>query len=115
LDHELRHDAVTGTAAMARHDEGTNVTVSLAGLPAMTKFTAHVHEGTCAEAGAHYRFDPSGPDMPPNEIHLVFTSTLNGTARVTVHNDAVAGPDAKSVVVHSTAALSPEIACTDLT
>ena len=102
-------------AALARHDAGTTVTVELESLVPDTRFIAHVHTGPCYEAGGpHYRFDPNGGSMPPNEIHLMFASGVDGVGLMTVENAAVAGPDAVSVVVHPADALDDKVVCADL-
>lgn len=109
------YDAVDGTAWLARHDTGTTVTVELAGLVPNSPHIAHVHAGTCVEAGgAHYQFDPNGGPMPPNEIHLMFTSDADGVGLMTAENARVAGVDARSVVVHPVNAMDAKVACAEL-
>lgn len=106
------YDATAGSAAIARYDAGTTVTVDLAGLEPETEFIAHLHEGTCDEAGGdHYKFDPDGSDVPPNEIHLRFISDADGVGFMTAENDATAGPEGRSVVVHPLDLLDNKIAC----
>ena len=106
------YDAVTGTAALARHDDGTTVTIQLSGLKPGVVFISHVHEGTCAEYGGdHYRFDPDGSDLPPNEIHLAFRSTEGGNGFMTAENDGVVDERAVSVVLHPRDLLDNKIAC----
>lgn len=109
------YDAVVGTAALARHDAGTTVTVRLQGLPAGTEFLSHVHDGSCADGGGdHFRFDPDGPATPPNEIHLAFTSSVDGAGYMTVENGATAPASARSAVVHPADLLDNPFACADL-
>lgn len=106
---------VTGTAELARHDGGTTVTIELSGLKPNAKLMSHVHQGRCSESGgAHYKFDPAGSDMPPNEIHLAFTSTPEGTGFMTAENDQTAGAKARSVVVHPREFTDNRIACAPL-
>lgn len=52
--------------------------------------------------------------MPPNEIHLAFTSTPEGTGFMTAENDRTAGPQARSVVVHPREFTDNRIACAPL-
>ncbi|MPZ66469.1 MAG: superoxide dismutase family protein [Pseudonocardiaceae bacterium] len=109
------YQGVAGTAALARHGSGSTVTIELRGLKPGTRFISHVHEGRCEEGGvAHYKFDPAGGDMPPNEIHLAFVSTPEGTGYMTAENDKTAGPDARSVVVHPSEFTDNRIACAPL-
>jgi len=104
-----------GEAALARHGAGTTVTLELKGLQPDTAFMAHVHEGACYEAGGpHYKHDPAGSDMPPNEIHLALTSDAAGMGMMTVENPEVADDRARSVVVHLTGDDAPKLACADL-
>lgn len=106
---------VAGTATMARYDGGTTVTVELTGLKPDAEFISHVHNGSCADGGgAHYKFDPAGGDKPPNEIHLSFTSTAEGTGYMTAENDRTAGPQARSVVIHPREFTDNRIACASL-
>lgn len=109
-------DAATGTADVARHDAGTTVTLTLDGLDPGRQFIAHVHEGSCAENGGdHYKFEADGPDTPPNEIHLMFTSSDDGSGFLTAENPQVVGDDARSIVVHATDDMQAYIACAALT
>lgn len=106
---------VAGTAMLARYDGGSTVTIQLRGLKPGTAFISHVHEGQCADGGgAHYKFDPAGGDAPPNEIHLAFTSTAEGTGSMTAENDRAAGPGAQSVVVHPRDLVDNRVACAPL-
>ncbi len=92
---------VTGTAQLAVHDQGTTVTLRLAQLPPGQSYMAHVHVNTCRMLGGdHFRFDSQGSDMPPNEIHLAFTSQADGTGFMTVVNPHQAGAEAQSIVIH---------------
>ena len=105
---------VTGDAWLARH-EGTTVSIELAGLEPGVAHVAHVHVAPCSEDGGdHFRFDADGGAMPPNEIHLAFTATADGTGSMTVENPMVASDDARSVVVHVAGDSAAKLACADL-
>jgi hypothetical protein len=109
------YDDVIGEANLARHDGGTTVTIELAGLVADVDYIAHVHEGDCADNGGnHYKFDPEGGDMPPNEIHLAFVADDGGAGFMTAEHGMVAGEDARSIVVHPVDLLDNKIACAPL-
>jgi Cu/Zn superoxide dismutase len=106
------YDETTGTAAIARSDAGTTLTLRLTGLQPGVDYIAHLHEGTCSEnGGAHYKFDPAGGDEPPNEIHLRFTAAGDGTGFMTAESAMVAGPEGRSVVVHPVDLLDNKLAC----
>jgi hypothetical protein len=106
---------VSGTATLAPHGGGTTVTVELRGLKPNVPFISHGHQGSCAEGGGeHYKFEPAGGDVPPNEIHLAFTSTSEGTGYMTAENDRLVGPQAQSVVVHPSEFIDNRIACAAL-
>lgn len=109
------YDDVDGTAVIARHDGGTTVTTELTGLLPNVDYISHVHAQACADdnAGPHYQFEPGGSTLPPNEIHLAFTSGDDGTGFMTVENHAVAGADAVSFVVHPEEFVDNKIACVD--
>lgn len=107
--------SVSGTADLARHADGTTVTVMLTGLEPGADYIAHVHAEACAAGGGpHYQFDVGGDHHPPNEIHLAFTSDGDGMGHMTVNNAAVADGRAVSVVVHRSVEGAPKLACADL-
>jgi hypothetical protein len=109
------YDDVVGEANLARHDGGTTVTIELIGLEADADYISHLHEGDCADNGGdHYKFDPKGSDMPPNEIHLAFVADAEGGGFMTAENHMVAEEDARSVVVHPVDLLDNKIACAPL-
>lgn len=109
------YEEVSGTADLARHEGGTTVSIELSGLPSDTEFISHVHAGTCSEdGGPHFMFEPDGAAMPPNEIHLAFTSNADGIGFMTAENDNTVGPEASSVVVHPVRSTSAKVACADL-
>ena len=121
---------IDGFATLTRTDAGTSGKVLVRGLEAGTTYAAHLHNQPCSAAnpgGAHYKNDPGGPSMPPNE--LWFSSTDDPMAGITAgaggvaHGrgsaDWVARPEAQSVVIHfippeGTTAGGPKIACADL-
>lgn len=108
-------DDATGTAWLARHDAGTTVTVEIAGLLPNADYISHLHADACANSGGdHYQFEIGGSNMPPNEIHLAFTSDANGNGFMTAENDQIAGPDAVAFVVHPVDLIDNKIACVDL-
>ena len=81
------YNSTTGTAQMAVHDHGTTVTLRLSNLLPNTDYISHVHAEPCAaDGGAHYRFDPEGGELPPNEIHIDFTSGDDGSGFMTAEN-----------------------------
>lgn len=109
------YERIGGHAWLARHDGGTTVTIEIVGLQPDESFISHLHAGSCAESGGpHYQFEANGGTMPPNEIHLMFTSDEDGSAFLSVEHERVAGPAATSLVVHSAATMEPKVACADL-
>ncbi len=109
------YDNVEGAAVIARHDGGTTVTTELTGLLPNVDYISHVHAQACADdnAGPHYQFEPGGPTVPPNEIHLAFTSDDEGNGSMTAENHGVAGAEAVSFVVHPQEFVDNKIACVD--
>lgn len=115
-----------GTAVMTITDAGTKLTIAPTGLDPEAVYVAHVHDDACSAAdpgGAHFKFNRDAGDMPPNEIHIgtiAITKTGVGTGETT--NEAKAGADAKSIVVHlkrrsaadTVEAKPPKILCADL-
>lgn len=97
-------DPLSGTAELVVSDEGTTAEIQLQGLGPDTEYIAHVHEGGCDQpdpGGPHFKFDLNGSDMPPNEIHLPFSSDAEGGGSATATNEqAVPEPDGRSIVVH---------------
>ncbi len=107
-------DDTTGTAWIARHDGGTTVTIELSGLLSDSEYISHVHNGPCAENGGdHYQFEVGGSELPPNEIHLAFTSDAEGVGFMTAENDQIAGPEAVALVVHPQELIDNKVACVD--
>ncbi|MBA2381552.1 MAG: hypothetical protein H0V73_05515 [Chloroflexi bacterium] len=107
---------ITGHATMVRTADGkTIVTVHVAGLAPDTAYGSHVHRQACADgnAGTHYRFDATGPALPPNEIWPVFTTNAGGVGNGRAVVDAAAGRAAIAIVIHAPG--GAKIACADLT
>jgi hypothetical protein len=121
---------IKGFATITRSDSGTEVKAVVRGLDAATTYAAHLHDAPCSAAnpgGAHYKNDPAGPSMPPNELWLSstddpmagITTNAGGVAQGRGSADWVARPEAQSVVIHfippgGTTAGGPKIACADL-
>ena len=112
-------DGVSGTsyvATAAPGAPGTTWTVRLAGLQPDTEYVGHLHEQACADdnAGDHFKFDPAGSDMPPNEVHIGFTSDADGNAEATVTNEREVGDGVKASVIHPASAMDNKLVCADL-
>lgn len=106
---------ISGRAQMVRTADGkTMVSVHVEGLAPNTTYGSHVHQQACAdgEADGHYRFDPTGPATPPNEIWPGFTTNAAGIGNGRDVVERIAGAAAKSVVVHAPG--GAKIACADL-
>lgn len=107
------YNSTTGTAQMAVHDHGTTVTLRLSNLLPNTDYISHVHDEPCSTGGgAYYRFDPDAGELPPNAIHINFTSNDNGTGFMTAENAKQVDESAHSVIVHTTAEVS--LLCADM-
>lgn len=107
-------DDVAGTAWIARHSAGTTVTVEVEGLLPDADYISHLHADVCANSGGdHYQFEIGGSDMPPNEIHLAFTSDADGNGFMTAENHQIAGLDAVAFVVHPVNLIDNKVACLD--
>jgi hypothetical protein len=108
---------ITGRAQMVRTADGrTVVTIHLEGLEPGLTYGSHVHKQACAdgEADGHYRFDPAGAAVPPNEIWPgPFATNEAGVGNGYTIADGTAGPTAMSVVVHAPVT-GAKIACADL-
>jgi hypothetical protein len=122
---------IEGIAQLTRDDDGTTAKIVVRGLEPGTTYAAHLHNLPCSDVnpgGAHYKDDPLGPSMPPNELWL--SSTDDPMAGITANEDGVAvgrgsatwvaRPEAQSIVIHfilppdGTTAGGPKIACADL-
>lgn len=108
------YDEVTGTAELARHDDGTTVTIELAGLQPGTEYISHIHAEPCTNnGGPHYQFEVGGSEVPPNEIHLLFTADEDGNGSMTAENDRTVDERAVAIVVHPVDLIDNKIACAD--
>lgn len=109
-------DGVQGSAWLALGEQapGTTLTVALTGLEPGAEFVGHLHAQPCAEdnGGPHFKFDPAGSDMPPNEVHIGFTAAPDGTGGATITNEQRAG-EARAVVIHPADAQDNRLACAD--
>jgi hypothetical protein len=120
---------IKGFAVITRSSRGTNLYGLAWGLLPRTTYGAHLHNLPCSEneGGTHYKDNPAGPPMPPNEIWLSssrdplagITSNALGIAFGRGSADWVARPEAQSVVIHhiepgGTPAGGIKIACADL-
>jgi hypothetical protein len=121
---------IEGFAELTRSDSGTTAKIVVRGLEPATTYAAHLHDAPCSAAnpgGAHYKDDPAGPAMPPNELWLSsqpnptagIRSNSGGVAHARGSADWVARPEAQSIVIHyippgGTTAGGPKIACADL-
>jgi hypothetical protein len=121
---------IQGFAELVRGTSDTRGKVVVRGLDPGTTYAAHLHNAPCSAAnpgGAHYKDDPAGPAMPPNELWFSssddpmagVTANAGGVAHGRGDADWMARPEAQSVVVHhippgGTTAGGPKIACADL-
>ena len=121
---------IDGFATIKRTHDGTSVKAIARGLARRTTYAAHLHNASCSAAdpgGGHYKHDPAGPSMPPNELWLSstrdpmagITTNAHGVAFGRGSADWIARPEAQSVVIHyippgGTTAGGPKIACADL-
>lgn len=98
------YKAVGGEATLERADGRTAVSLSVTGLEPNAEYVAHLHAGSCDETdpgGPHFKFDPTGSDEPPNEIHLEFGSKADGAGRAEASsNREVPLGQAGSIVIH---------------
>jgi hypothetical protein len=109
-------DDMTGTAWIARHAAGTTLTLEVEGLIPNADYISHVHADVCANNGGdHYQFEIGGSELPPNEIHLAFTSDADGNGFMTAENHQIAGLDAVALVVHPAELIDNKLACVDFT
>ena len=121
---------IDGFAQIKRSTDGTAVKAVVRGLEPGTTYAAHLHNAPCSApdfGGGHYKNDPAGPSVPPNELWLSstddpmagITANSGGVAKGRGSADWVARPEAQSVVIHAippggTTAGGPKIACADL-
>ena len=117
---------ITGTAEMVLSAAGTQVSLTATKLNPKAEYVAHVHAEACSAAdpgGPHFKYTPTGGDLPPNELHLPVSVNKKGKGTGETTNPVKAGPEAKSVVIHlkraagakKDEATPPKLACADLT
>jgi hypothetical protein len=122
--------AIDGFAAITRSDAVTQVKAVVRGLEPATTYAAHLHSAPCSAAnpgGGHYKDDPAGAAVPPNELWLSSTDDpmagIDANAGGVAHGRGSANwearPEAQSVVIHfippgGNTAGGPKIACADL-
>jgi superoxide dismutase, Cu-Zn family len=116
---------IGGTVTMVVSATRTVLTLTAAGLDDKASYVAHVHAQPCSveEAGGHFRFDPTGPAAPPNEVWLTPITVTRGKGSARATADKPVNSDAKSVVIHLKRAVGanadepkpPKLACADLT
>ena len=99
------YSGLAGSAKLTRADGGTKASIELTGLVADTPYTAHLHTGGCAgpePGGRHFKFDPRGGEVPPNELHLGFVADAKGegSARTASNREFPLG-EAGSIVLHT--------------
>ena len=107
---------------MVRTASGTTiVSLHVTGLAPAGRYVSHVHAAPCGVGAAdgHYKLDPAGAAVPPNEIWLgggPFVANAAGIADERAVADYTAGTRAVSVVVHdlSLPSTANKIACADL-
>ena len=95
----------SGTAELSTED-GTSVTLAVAGLAPNTDYTAHVHDAACDDdppGGEHWMDDPDEGESKDNEIHLSFRTNDDGVGDTAVSSELLADDRARSVVVHASA------------
>lgn len=115
--------SLEGHAQMVRTASGaTIVSLHVDGLVPGASYASHVHAAPCAVGAAdgHYKHDPAGAPVPPNEIWPgdgPFVANPAGRANLNAVAAFTAGPTAVSVVVHDLALPSTanKVACADLT
>ncbi|GAB2774997.1 hypothetical protein GCM10027020_30150 [Nocardioides salsibiostraticola] len=108
-------DDVAGQAWLAQNDDGTTVTIRLSGLEPGVEYVSHLHAQSCSEdnGGPHFAFDPEGEEVPPNEVHLGFTASDDGTGEATVTNDRRVEDLAPSAIVHPADSMDNRLVCAD--
>jgi len=98
------YQGVAGEASLERSDGKTTVSLKATGLEPKTAYDAHLHTQGCDQSdpgGPHFKFDPSGGDEPPNEIHLEFSTNAAGAGNATANSKReVPLGEAGSVVLH---------------
>ena len=121
----IGESGIAGTAELDIAADGTSATLELTGLEAGAGYNSHLHLGTCADPGPHYRDDPLGPGEPPNELWPTAPDTdpepgdplivaeSDGTATGVAEVPWAARSEARALVVH-TADDGAMVACATL-
>ncbi|MFC4335973.1 hypothetical protein [Salininema proteolyticum] len=92
----------SGVAELVLGD-GTEVSLSVAGLDPDTAYISHLHDSGCGHdppGGEHWLADPAEGMGEDNEIHLSLTTDGDGSAVETVSSPNTADERVKSIVVH---------------
>ena len=122
---------IEGKAEIKRYKDKTKVKIDVRGLAPDTTYAVHLHNAPCDNpgnpGGGHYKDDPAGAPMPPNELWVSdehkdpmagVTTNHDGHAHGRGESDWLARPEAQSVVIHipsdHTNAGGTKIACADL-
>jgi hypothetical protein len=78
------------------------------------EYISHVHAEPCSNnGGPHYQFEVGGSEVPPNEIHLLFTADEDGNGFMTAENAQTTDERAVAIVVHPVDLIDNKIACAD--
>ncbi len=105
---------VSGQLTVRNAPNGATVELSASGLAPGGAYMAHVHTGTCAEQGGpHFKFDPAGGDMPPNEVHLQLQADASGNGLGNALAPKPLPAQARSVVLHRKQG-EVKVACAEL-
>jgi len=108
---------ILGSGKMERLSNGTTqASMSVSGLVPNTAYVSHVHDRPChvMSGGGHYKLDYSNTAaVESNEIWIRFTTDANGAGAGSVVSNAIARPEAQSIVIHDPAD-SARIACMDI-
>ena len=115
-DGVVAHAGVSGRARTRTRDGRTEVRVSARGLPRHGDFAARLTSGRCADLGAAFKFDPSGPATRDNEVWLDLRTRGRGEAGDRVRVQPFPSGHLFSVVVYAHGNPDPgdRIACGDL-
>jgi hypothetical protein len=95
----------------------SRVLLEVAGVTPNATYPAHVHNLPCTlqNGGAHYkRSSAETATLEANELWLDFTAKSDGTASSELAASHIARADARSIVIHDSAADGARLACIDL-
>ncbi|WP_205471609.1 ThuA domain-containing protein [Nocardioides sp. SYSU D00038] len=115
---------IGGTATLVSEQDGdgftTTADLNLTGLEAGAGYESHLHVGTCDTLGLHYRDDPEGDGVPPNELWPTrpgwtsgprIVGAADGTATATATVPWAPRIDGRALVLHKEGAI---VACATL-